>query len=777
MKKIAIFISMFLLSTLLISCRDAALPSDEIKGRVLIWHPWEGRERDALLIQLNNFMELNPDIVLVEERVPPDEIVEKYIEQAHSGYGPDIVIAPADLSLELAHQGIIHHLDAQEIDTEIYLHSVLDTLKDEEILYGVPLTVNTFGLYYNKALLGDLAPATHLDDLLQHADLGHLVALPMDFYGAAWGIHPFGGQIIDEEDRVVLNQGGFANWLGWLKQASSNPNIILNRRQNVLQSLFTSGQATYYVGGSQELPHLQDVLGDETVGVVRLPGRPDRPASPFLEVDTIYFNRAISDESLTAGLHLADYLTHVEQQQELALSAEWLPVNKHVQIDSRLSPIMAELIAQSHTSISIDVNHIDEMHDIIAMGDTLYPLVMDGEVSINDAATDLTTQINAQYGVETLVAEFVNCDVTGAITLQHTWAGEAEAALAEIADEFGNNCPGASIILEQVEPINLYNRYVDANNQSERPTMIIGQNRWLLDFVEAGTIQNIDRLLDDDFTQRYLPAVEQSAMVENNLYGVPVGMDSFALYFNNSLAQDPPLIIDDLQTMVTEQAQLGIPIDFYESYWGISAFGESSDNHLFDENGRLIIGERGLAEWLAWLKEMDAQPYILLSTDTEQLYDMFAAEELAFLAGESSQLGRFRHELGDNKVNIVPLPASAPFLLVDSFMIDTQATEAQQELALAFAHFATGIESQETLLNLAHKAPINVNVTVDNSTGIAGLMEQIQTAVPIPNIPATQAVFEWGDFVYEQVLQNDIAPADAINEFTNTVEINQENDD
>ena len=806
---------LLVLLLLLVACQGEDTTSEDIGGRVLIWHTWEGVEREALVDLLNDFMEINPGVILVEESLSAREIVTDFIEQASSGYGPDIIMAPAELSPELAQRGVIRDLSNQGIDTDIYLSSAVGILQDGNTLHGIPLSLNTFALYYNRALLGEssavssveemlalieeqqqavtntvaietlnnlaarlevpetttLEPAASLETLLQQADMGHRVALRSDFYGAFWGIQTFGGQLFDDENRVVLNQGGFANWLNWLKQANNNPSVVLHRRADVLQELFTSGQATYYVGNSQELPRLQEALGVDMVGVARLPGRPNKPAGPFLEVETIMFNRATSGNSLEVGLHLAQYLTNVEQQQELALSAGRLPVNKRVQIDPRVSPIMAELVAQSRTAVPISIGSIDQVNDIIAFGDPIYTLVLDGEVSVGEAATQLTTQVNDKYNLETLVADVADCTASGRITLQHALDGDAEAALNNVADEFIRNCPGATIALEHVEAVELYNNYLNAADGDERPDMILGNNRWLVDFALAEAIQNIADLVDSEFTQRYMPVVEQSAIYENRLYGIPVTMNSFALYFNRDVVQDPPVVLDDLLTVVSDEAQLGLPIGFYESYWGISAFGESTDSPLFDEEGRLIIGQGGLTEWLAWLKAAQNEPNIFLNSDQETLHTMFVAGEIAYLADESSLLSQLQEELGTERIGVVPLPSGAPLLLVDLFMINPQSSETQQALALAFAQYASGVESQETWLQQANRVPTNVNVDTSAYPAITGFMEQIETALPVPNIPAMKTVFEWGDLVYEQVLINEIEPIDAVADFTNVVDV------
>lgn len=813
MQKISIFL--LILALFIVSCRRGEeQPEDALSGRVLIWHTWHGAEQETLVRLLDDFMELNPGVTLLEESFPIETMTEDFINQARSGYGPDIIIAPAELSHTLAQQELVHELHTEDLDTDIYLSNALGVLQDGEDLYGIPLSLSTLTLYYNKALLGDveavasveetlalieqqqqvisdtetlamldnlsaqiqpqegeaLEPATTLDELIRHADQGHQVALRSDFYGAFWGVQTFGGQLFDEEDRVVLNQGGFANWLDWMRQAKLNPHIVLNRRQAVLQEQFILGEATYYVGDSQELTDIQAELGVDVVGVSRLPGRFNKPAGPFLEVEAIMFNRAASQQNIDIGLHLAHYLTNVEQQLELAFSVGRLPVNRHAEIDPRVSATMAELVAQTRTAVPIRLGNIEKLNDLIAMGDVTYTLVLDGEMSVGEAAAQLTSEINTTYGLDTLVTEAVDCDVSGRITLQHTWQDEAEEALVELVEQFIQTCPTAIVQLERVEAVELYEDMVDPAG-SNQPQLILGSNRWLVDFADAGTIQNISRALGTEFTQRYLPGVEQSAIYQNNFYAIPATLDVFALYVNNSLVQDPPAIFDNLTLVLDDTTRLGIPTGFYESYWGIAPFHDRTDRALFDDEGRLILGELGLADWLTWLQDAQTQPNFVLSSDQTLLQDLFINEELAYLAGESSQLTYLQTELGTDKLDVVHLPSGEPLLLVDMFMVNAQATEEEQALAILFAQYAASLEGQEMLLQIANKIPTNVNVDTSAYPAVTGFLAQVESAVSIPNLLEMNAVFDWGDLTYEQVLQNGIDPLEEVANFTNVVNV------
>ena len=64
-------------------------------------------------------------------------------------------------------------------------------------------------IYYDIELVN--SPASTLDKLLMVATSATPIAVDTSFYGAFWGVPAFGGQLLDDEGRLALNQGGAAS--------------------------------------------------------------------------------------------------------------------------------------------------------------------------------------------------------------------------------------------------------------------------------------------------------------------------------------------------------------------------------------------------------------------------------------------------------------------------------------------------------------------------------------------------------------------------------------
>lgn len=798
---------------LLVGCGGETQVGEEINGRVLIWHTFDASEEAVFDQLLSNFAELHPEVRITDERFSAEALEQTFPEQAASGLGPDIVILPTAHINELVDAGLIRDIRAAlgedgSIHADQFLTSALDTVRDGEQVYGLPLSLSTFGLYYNKALLGEeptdsatisdlttvltqqpitdtaalealvnetepILPATDLEQLLQQANSGQRVAMLSTFYDAFWGVQAFGGQLFDEEGRVLLNQGGFANWLSWLKRAQLNPNIILSQRDETLFDLFTQGETTYYIGRSDTLPILQEAMGAENVGVVRLPSLQGKAAGPFLEVNALLFSEASAANSADAALHLGQFLTSTEQQTELALVAGQIPANHHVQIDPRVAPLVAEFVAQSRTSIPISLSNRGRVNEIIALGDTLYGQVLVGEATVVAAANDLTEQINSNYGLESLATSEVteDCALRGAITVWHPYADSAETTLTAIRDDFTQACSGTTITLERFERAELVDIYANAVAAGRAPDLVLGTNRDVVHLANDELIMPITDALDSDFVQRYAHGLEQETRFGDDLYGVPIALNTMTLYYNSDLIQDPPVVLDDILIAANNGVAIGIPLGFEESYWGISAFGATVNSPLFDADGRVTLQDVGLSGWLEWLQSANSRNNIVINRDRSILREQFAAQELALLVEDARHLPVLQETVGADKLSVALLPTGRPLLEVDLLMLNALVEEEAREVALTFAKSLTDVDNQTRLAQEAALIPVNINVTTSDLPLVDGFVHQSDAAVVLPNNEATEIVLNSGDLVYEEVVENGIDPISAADDFANIIDV------
>ena len=742
----------FMLS--LMGCNNRPAPEGELKGRILLWHGWPKRETAALSELLDQFRAIHPEVLIIETAVPAEALRSQFEQRAALGLEPDILIGPSDWVRPLSEAGLIRDLTNQPgLETYLYRAPALETLRYQGKLYGLPLALDTTALYYNTSLVTE--PAETLDEWLNQARDGLPIALNTQFEAAFWGIQAFGGQLWDDsQQQVVLNQGGFANWLGWLKIAQDEPNIFLDSDDTVLYDLFKRGEVAYYVGSSAALPALQAALGQNKVGVAPLPSGPNGPSGPFLRTEAMFFNNVSSDEQFQLTLQLAQFLSRTEQQRELARRIGKLPVNPQVRLDERVYPALAGFLAQTRTAIPRP--NLPAMDKIAILGNDAYIQALAGVVAVQEVANRVTQELNGTAADKQTAAPTA-CPTTlrGGIRIAHSWHGAAATTLNEIRQTFGRLCPEIFISLSAYDtPAQLLAQYQTQAAKGGGADLIIGSASWIKP-LQTGSDKPLLKALDAKLLQPYVPVGQNAVRYQNGVYGLPVSLNLLGLYYRGDQVTEPPHDLADLLSQTNVKHSLAMPLDFYYGFWGLQAFGGLTFNKT---NYHPTLNPTPFAAWLTWLEEAQNRPGIILNADPAVMQARFVAGEATYFVGEATALSDLEAALGQN-LRVAPLPTgsnanTAPIVKVEALMVNGRAKQNRIELATEFAKYFTSSDNQLKLMRQANLVPANVNVNLkDNRQFVLGtFFEMAKTPVALPYNEEVAQVFKLGDPLYEEVL-------------------------
>jgi len=160
-----------------------------------------------------------------------------------------------------------------------------------------------------------------------------------------------------------------------------------------LEEAFIEGGLDYLVCPSERIPVLQEALGQDALSVTPLPAQPGSMASAYFTTEAIVFSPAADPGSVAQGVNLAKFLTSPAQQTTLALETQsQIPVNLAVDIDSRLAPLEAMLLAQPKVAAPLDFLDLELLS--LEMAEPFIGRVLAGEIEPALAARELTRGIN-----------------------------------------------------------------------------------------------------------------------------------------------------------------------------------------------------------------------------------------------------------------------------------------------------------------------------------------------------------------------------------------------
>ncbi len=765
--------------------------SDErLNGRILLWHSFNEADATVLESILDSFGELNPKVTIQATYISPDTLLDRYQTASDSGLGPDLFLGPSDWVPMLARDGLIRQLmrvesqsplkvDTQTVDEllERYTPTILTTVTFDNALYALPLSVDTQGLYYNRRMAS--GEVQTLDDLLQEAEAGRTVLLSTRFVDAFWGVRAFGGQLLEEmpenggvgkdgaEDvnlvRVVLDRGGFANWLNWLKSARNAQGMILDANHQLLLERFLAGDAAYYVGYAREMGTIRQTLGAENVGVSHLPAGPVGNSGPFLTTEAFFFNPASTPEQRAIAEKLALFVTNAEQSGLLMRNTNRVPANRQTQINPRLNQEIANLAAQIRTSIALP--HTAVAQNILALGDQAYQLVLESGAEPAEVALQITQQINEANGLTVGESDDYKCPQIGVMTLWEV-VGEAHgAALDELIRRFNHLCPNLIVTRKHVDKEQVLAEFGAQNRSNRRLVLLLAPRSLLTELVALERVRDITGLVDAEEQQQYLPAARDAFHIQGKLYGLPDLLRVNALYYNYSLVETPAQTLNDLIDFASADTGASINTAFREAFWIIPAL-EGNVRFASDESdeGQASIA-KGMFDWLGWLRQASEQPGFFLSADEEALRERFVQGDTAYYVGGPERLAELQKALGTEKLGVTTLPAgpageAGPLLDAYGFMFEPEATDAQVLLGLAFSRYATGEAGQSFLATELKLAPANITAEVDEP--LLTFVEQSATAVIIEDDRLINALNSIATIAVRLVLEEDAEPASAL---------------
>ncbi|ACK72208.1 extracellular solute-binding protein family 1 [Gloeothece citriformis PCC 7424] len=370
------------------------------QGELLIWYSFQGKIAEIIKDSFGEFQQLNPEIQILSEYLPQNQLKSQFIKQAKDGLGATIIIDFSQQMLDLVKADVILPLDEKSIDLSGYLDQTLTQIRYQNKIYGLPLGSQTQVLCYNQAIIKQskqtddtslIQPPTRLEELIEQAKKGYSVGMVSTFEDTFWGMGIFDAQWFDDRGLIQpLKLKNWAKWLEWLKKAQNIPNFTLVQQRELLHSAFAQGKLTYYICDSTEIGDLKNQLKDNLL-IAPLPSQGDSPATPLLYTRIIMFNHSCNQDEIGLGLQLAEFMTNPEQQiKGIVQSQAFIPITRTVEIDAQILPIETILLQQSKTAIAIPINSLEQIRSIFEEGDILYQKALLGNITSKQAALRLT---------------------------------------------------------------------------------------------------------------------------------------------------------------------------------------------------------------------------------------------------------------------------------------------------------------------------------------------------------------------------------------------------
>ncbi len=360
-------------------------------------------------------------------------------------------------------------------------------------------------------------------------------------------------------------------------------------------------------------------------------------------------------------------------------------------------------------------------------------------------------------------------ELSGRITLWHSWSEEDAVVLEEALAQFQEIHPNVRIVPVALPTDQILDEFNKSGIDGLGPALLIGNDSWIGELANTGLIRPL--MPKENGFSVFNSRNRALTQNQDQIFGVPLSLAPNALYYNKRLVSEPPRTLDKLLLDAAAGNQVAFVPRFEQAYWGIQAFGEG----LFDTQDHFTLAESGFTEWLSWLNEAQLAPGVILNVDDDSLLELFTSGQVAYYVAGPEKQALMMSEIDEEvpfEYGVVPLPdgphgPAGPLLPAETILLYAFTSSEQTRIADALAAFLVNQQQSIRFMRELGRVPANPSVRVDQRIYpiVNGFAQQAETAVVIPNEITSDPLVSAGDRAYVRVLSGALSPEEAVCEF------------
>ena len=194
----------------------------------------------------------------------------------------------------------------------------------------------------------------------------------------------------------------------------------------------------------------------------------------------------------------------------------------------------------------------------------------------------------------------------------------------------------------------MLNQVINMAGGGDMVDCIFSEMIWIPSLVDAGLAAPMDQILDEDFLNDYYPNILEAHSVDGTVYGAPLYVSPFVLFYNKELFEQagldpnsPPTTYDELLEIAPKLAELKTADGNQVYPFGqptasvivigsaIQSFAQNFGGTIFDENNQFNVDNQGFLDAMNMLKQLDDLGYNPQNCKPKDLRNLFALGQLA----------------------------------------------------------------------------------------------------------------------------------------------------
>ncbi|WP_411170252.1 maltose ABC transporter substrate-binding protein [Clostridium sp. MB05] len=221
---------------------------------------------------------------------------QEFLQAANSAKGPDMLFGIAHNNLgTFQAAGLLEEVPSDFVNRDDYVGSnVWDAVSYDGKAYGVPISMETYALFYNKDIVSKL-PET-MNELVEqakaHGPSGFQFPIN-DFYYTAAFVQSYGGYVFGggngslDVNNLGFNSEGSIKAYQYLQDLVQKDKFMVpDITGDIANNSFKSGEAIFYIGGPWDVSGFKEA--GVNFGITAIPKINGVPAKSFMGVQSAF---------------------------------------------------------------------------------------------------------------------------------------------------------------------------------------------------------------------------------------------------------------------------------------------------------------------------------------------------------------------------------------------------------------------------------------------------------------------------------------------------------
>ena len=360
------------------------------------------------------------------------------------------------------------------------------------------------------------------------------------------------------------------------------------------------------------------------------------------------------------------------------------------------------------------------------------------------------------------------------IVVWHAYRGDEKTAFEKVANQFNQSHPNIKVSTLAVPFDAMADKITAAVPRGKGPDVFIYAQDRLGGWIAAGnTVEPIDFFLDAPIKNRFLGSTMQAMTYQGNVYGLPLNFKVITMIYNKKLLPTPPktsaeLIATAKKLSNPATGKFGLAYAYTDFYYHAALMNAFPGGGVFDGRKPTVNSAANVKSFetlMKWTGQgfLPAEPSVALITS------LFNEGKAAMVFSGPWFLGEIKDGIA---YGLAPLPTVAeaggkpmrPWITVEGVYI--AAPSKNKDAAFEFVKYVTDVPAGKVLALEGRQNPANKGVYSDPQVAkdpvLKAFRTQVETAVPMPNLPEMTMVWSPVTTAMNKVVKKSATPKQAL---------------